>query len=853
MTRTLKSTGALGALLFLVLAGGIARPAVVWAEGQRTPGGAHSERPQLSGAMAAWREVAFAPVADLENPAGDLPTRIESLSSAVLPDGRFLTPYGSQVEVGDLPLGMVESPDGTVVAVANSGAGTQTVSIVSVATGRVVQTLEPKSPKGKNEMYAGLAFSPDGGLLFVAGGGANEVYAYAKGAEGRFTPAAAIPVAGYPTSLAMSPDGKTLYVTDNLANTLTAIRLDGTRATSQTTIPVGSYPFAIAVSPDGNEVYVSNWGSSSLSIVDAVTMQEETQIPLWAAPVKDAVDVGTLPGSIVLSKNGSTAYVSEADENAIAVVDIADRRVTERLSVDPYRGAPAGIAPNGLALSPGGRRLYTTEGMLNAVGVYSLPEKRWLGQVPVGWYPTAVLVDPGSGRIIVANSNGVGSGPNLQSQWVGAMIHGTLSLFPPPSRARLAQTTKSVVADTVRVAKPPEGSPIPTEPGAGPIKHVILIVRENKTYDEDFGDITEGNGDASLTIYPEKVTPNAHALATTFGLMDNYYVDGEVTAQGHEWVAGAGPTDYVQRTWSAYYSGRGRVWDSGIPGTIPNTDTFGWEQDVYKNPGAGSLPISYPKLGYLFNDALRSGISFTDYGEFVEHDPVTGNVLGSLMQHMQANYPGWNLKIPDTRRAAIFIKNLDEGVLPTFSYVFLMDDHTAGTTPGYPNPNAEVANNDYATGEIVAAVSRSKFWKDSAIFVVEDDAQSGGDHVDAHRSIVMVASPYARRHVVIDAHYDQMSVIKTIELITGMKPLTVNDAYATPMWKVFTSHPDFAPFSLLPEKVPYRFSDPATQNSLATVDAALSLASGITRQEGAPGGLQRRILDDYFRFWRGGR
>lgn len=261
--------------------------------------------------------------------------------------------------------------------------------------------------------------------------------------------------------------------------------------------------------------------------------------------------------------------------------------------------------------------------------------------------------------------------------------------------------------------------------------------------------------------------------------------------------------------------------------------------------GPGAMPVTYPKMGYLFNDALRSNISFLDYGEFVEHDPVTGDVLSALKPHLVANYPGWNLKIPDTERAAIFINNLKKGIFPRFSYVYLMDDHTAGTTPGYPDPNTEVANNDYATGQIIDAVSHSPYWKDTAVFVVEDDAQSGGDHVDAHRSIVMVASPYARRHVVINTHYDQMSVLKTIELITGMTPLTVNDAYATPLWAVFTSKPDFTPFNVKPE-------DPSTTdwlgkdlNTSSTVDAALSQASNITGLEGAPGNVQRQIIDDY--------
>lgn len=837
------------ALALTVLAGMLGLGPAFAVPGPNMPGG----QPPLSGAMAAWNAVADWPAGLLESPAGQSPTQMNFPSSAVLPDGRLLKPYGTQIAVGDLPLNMVESPDHKLIAVADAGAGIQSVYLLNAATGSVEQTIIPSfisNGKTNNEMYSGIAFTPDSKTMFVAGGGADLVYQFTAGANG-FTQTAAIPMpnGSYPTSLTMSPDGSILYVTDNLTNSITALHFTNGQVDEETTTAVGLYPYAIAVSPDGSQIYVSNWVSSSLSIVNAATMKQTSEISLGAPAAPDTANTGTLPDALVLSNDGRTAYVAEADQDAIAVVDLATHNV-KTISVNPYPNAPFGIAPNGLGLSPDGQRLYVTEGMLNAVGVYSLADNTWLGQIPVGWYPTAVLTDPVTGNVFVANSNGVGSGPNLQEQWVGSMISGTVSMFASPSTSDLVGTTKTVVSNTVQQGARPADSPIPVVPGSGPIKHVVLIVRENKTYDQEFGDITSGNGDPALTTFGAVYTPNSHALATTFGLMDNYYVDGEVTAQGHQWVAGAGPNDYVQRTWAAYYSGRGRNWDAGIPGTVSNLDTYGWEQNVYDSndvapmAGPGSMPVTYPKMGYLFNDALRNNVSFLDYGEFVEHDPETGDVLSAMKAHMQADYPGWNLKIPDTERAAIFINNLNKGIFPHFSYVYLMDDHTAGTTPGYPNPYQEVANNDLATGQIIDSISHSKYWKDTAVFVVEDDAQSGGDHVDAHRSIVMVASPYAKRNVVINTHYDQMSVIKTIELMTGMTPLTVNDAYATPMWDVFTSKPDFTPFNLKTE-------DPSTQwsqtgfNTNSTVDASLSKASNITEMEGAPGNVQRQIIDDY--------
>ena len=793
-------------------------------------------------AMSAWDPIAKAPVALLASPAYQLPTQIYSPHFAVLPDGRFAIPAGKQVTLGNLPVNLALSPNHQWVAVSNSGAGNQSIMILNATTGAVVQTIPMKT------LYNGLVFSPDSQTLYVAGGGTNEVFVFQQ-QKGTFTQTGSIPVSGYPTALALSPDGNTLYVTDNLGNDLTAVHLQSGQGISQQTVQVGEDPFAVAVSSNGQQIYVSNWKSSSLSVVNAATLQISKTIPLWDEAVLDAANVGTLPGNLVLSPDGKTAYVVEADNDDMAVVDLQSGKVTQWVNVEPYPHAPFGINPNAIALSPNGRRLYVSEGMLNAVGVYSLVEQRWLGQIPVGWYPMGVLVNPITGDLFVINSNGLGSGPNVQQQWVGGMIDGTLSVIARPSRADLVQDTQTVVQATVRVLPQPLNSVIPLIPGKGPIHHVVLIVRENKTYDEEFGDIKAGNGDPALTLYPAKITPNNHALAQDFGLFNNYYVDGEVTAQGHQWVAGAGPTDYVQRTWAAYYSNRGRTWDAGVPGTPANTDTYGWEQNVYSDLWAGSLPVTYPKLGYLFNDALCAHLSFLDYGEFVEHDPTTGNVLSVLKPHLQANYPGWNLHIPDTQRAAIFMDNLKKGVFPQFSYVYLMDDHTAGTEPGFPNPNAEVANNDEATGEIVNAISHSKYWKSTAIFVLEDDAQSGGDHVDAHRSILMVASPYARRNVVLNSHYDQMSVLKTIELMLGMPSLTVNDTFATPLWSAFTNKPNFAPYVLQKENVPYQFTA-NVMNTVKTVDAALSANHPMSQIEQASGAVQRKVLTDYYKNWK---
>lgn len=535
----------------------------------------------------------------------------------------------------------------------------------------------------------------------------------------------------------------------------------------------------------------------------------------FAIPAGKQVTLGNLPVNLALSPNHQWVAVSNSGAGNQSLM------ILNATTGDVVQTIPMKTLYNGLVFSPDSQTLYVAGGGTNEVFVFQQQKGTFTqtGSIPVSGYPTALALSPDGNTLYVTDNLG-----------------NDLTAVHLQSGQGLSQQTVQVGEDPFAVAVSSNG------------QQIYVSNWKSSSLDEEFGDIKAGNGDPALTLYPAKITPNNHALAEDFGLFNNYYVDGEVTAQEHQWVAGAGPTDYVQRTWAAYYSNRGRTWDAGVPGTLANTDTYGWEQNVYSDLWAGSLPVTYPKLGYLFNDALRAHLSFLDYGEFVEHDPTTGNVLSVLKSHLQANYPGWNLHISDTQRATIFLDNLKKGVFLQFSYVYLMDDHTAGTEPGFPNPNPEVANNDEATGEIVNAISHSKYWKNTAIFVLEDDAQSGGDHVDAHRPILMVASPYARRNVVLNSHYDQMSMLKTIELMLGMPSLTVNDTFATPLWSAFTNKPNFAPYVLQKENVPYQFTA-NVMNTIKTVDAALSANHPMSQIEQASGAVQRKVLTDYYKNW----
>ena len=737
----------------------------------------------------------------------------------LLPNGWTLTPEGSQIPTSDLPLNMVLSRDGRYVLVTTNGNGEQNVEIIDRVSGQKTQTISV------SKSWVGIEFAADGKRFYVSGGDDNELLVF-DFANGKATKSGTIILGSqqyhaldargreaarqagrgefaFPAGIGASRDGRRLYVAENLSNKVAVIDLASGKVVTK--IEVGEYPYDCVVSPDGRLVYVSNWGSQSVSLIDTAINQ-----------VIGTIRVGDHPNDLELTRDGKILYVANANSNTVSVVETRLGRAVAAISTALHPKSPIGSTPNGLALSPDEKTLYIANADNNNVAVANVTDPddgKVTGFIPTGWYPTAVRVSPDGKQLIVANGKGLVSAANpngpvptrtrdRNTEYIGSLLKGTISLIPVPTAARLTQLSKRVYAnspytdDLLRAARAPRvKTAIPVRVGdPSPIKHVIYIVKENRTYDQVLGDMKEGNGDPNLCLFGEDVTPNQHALAREFVLLDNFYVDSEVSADGHNWSMGAYATDYVEKTWPTNYSRRGRTYD-------------------YE----GSKRIARPTGGYIWDYCARAGISYRSYGEFVgirdvkpggggEADLNRDRVAGSenftsedaLKGHFSPTFPPYDLSIPDVTRFERWLEEFREfeknGDLPQFQIVRFGNDHTQGTRVGAPTPRAYVAENDLAVGKLVEAVSNSKYWGTTAIFILEDDAQNGSDHVDAHRSIAFVVSPYTRRRVVDSTLYTTSSMLRTMELILGLPPMSQYDAAATPMYNSFSDQADLTPF-----------------------------------------------------------
>jgi YVTN family beta-propeller protein len=594
----------------------------------------------------------------------------------------------------------------------------------------------------------------------------------------------------FAAGLALTPDGRYLAVVGNLADSV--YLLDAATLSRTAGARTGGHPYTAAFSPDGGTLYVSNWNDSTVS---RFTVGEGRLRP------QGSVTVAPRPSAMAISRDGRTLYVAHAGADAVSVVDLAEGRVEATIALGLTAQAPHGSTPNALALSPDGRTLYVANADNNAVAVVELGREdgpRVTGLIPTGWYPTAVALSGDGRTLYVANGKGGGSLPNPngptapgargRDQYIGALLKGSLSAIRVPDAAALREYTGQVLANSpysnalLERSAWPAGSPIPSTVGQpSPIRHVLYVIRENRTYDQVFGDVARGNGDASLAIFGDSVTPNAHALASAFTLFDNFYVDGDVSADGHMWSDAAYAGDYVDKTWPANYSGR-REWDF-----------------------LAGLPALDPLAGYLWDAARRAGVSVRNYGEMTQWD-TAAHISRADDKGLEAvtdvHFTGWDLDITDSVRVDEFLRELGQaeagGTLPQLMILDLPNDHTYGRAAGRPTPRAMVAENDRALGRMIEGLARSRFWKETAVFVLEDDAQNGPDHVDAHRSPLLVMSPYVRRGTVDSSFYTTASVLRTIELILGIKPMSQYDASADPLFAAFTTAADTAPFAALP-------------------------------------------------------
>ncbi|WP_052947943.1 bifunctional YncE family protein/alkaline phosphatase family protein [Aneurinibacillus tyrosinisolvens] len=691
-----------------------------------------------------------------------------------------LTPAGKQVNLGNKPFGGVISPDHRYLVVSNNGSP-KSLQVVDLEQQKIVSEVKP--PEG---LYIGAAFSPDGKTVY-ASGTKNKITVF-KFDNGTLTEQSPIVMQDAahknttfsPAGISVSADGKSLYVANNLNHSVS--RIDLTTGQLSATTPVGKNPYMALLSRDGNTLYVSNWGESSISVLDPNSLT-----------VKKTIPVGLHPNAIVENPVNGSIYVANSDSDEISVIDSKKLQAVQTLSLSPYKGAPTGTQPNALTVSPDGKTLYVSNAGNNDIAVIDLggeknhAEPKIKGLIPTAWYPSGVFLSEDGTKMMVLNAKGLGAGPNAQHQYIGSLINGTLSFVDVPGDHELKKYTKQVEENNQGNRGKEEGwlkemegekkLPIPRFASEhSPIKHVIYVIKENRTYDQVFGDLPKGNGDPSLTEFGEKITPNLHKLANQFVTLDNFYEDGECSADGHDWSTAAKANDYKEKG----YRAGDHIYDF-----------------------RGQDPADYSEEGHLWNNAAKSGVTFRNYGEFMVYnknkaqweptDPTMGN-------NYDPNYPGWDMNIRDLVRYNEWEKEFKQfeqnGNLPQLQMMYLPHDHTSGTTPGVQTPQAMVAENDYAVGKIVDTVSHSKYWKDTAIFVVEDDAQAGPDHVDAHRTEALVISPYTQTGKLDSTFYDTNSMLRTMELILGMKPMSQFDAAATPMLNAFTSQPDFAPYKV---------------------------------------------------------
>lgn len=754
--------------------------------------------------------------------------------SILLPNQWSLRPSGRQVPLGDFPVNLAIHPSGKFVVALHAGDSAHELISVGLPNGQVIARAQLP------ETFYGVAFSPDGHRVYASGAGAEVVHEFAF-EDGQFGVHHEIPLRapssrGVPSGIAVSTDGQRLYAPNVYGQDLAVADLGLRKALnlwpiksgvptvdlSQTRLSTNSalaaaekraaaklddipseapFPYACVLDEAHGRLFVSLWGSASVAVLD---MESGRLLGQWKT--------GDHPCEMVLSKDARWLFVANASLNSVTILDTQTGQVIETLSASMQATDRPGSTPNSLALTPDQHQLFIANAGNNNVAVFDVTtpgKSRSLGFIPVGWYPTSVRVTPDGRYLLVANGKGITSKSNRHGpqpgrelpesvvEYIGSLMQGTLSLIPIPARPeawaeKLKQFTERAYRCTPGSSSPgttrrSKDNPIPARVGGpSPIRYVIYVVKENRTYDQILGDMPEGNGDPSLCLFGEDITPNHHALAREFVLLDNFYVDGEVSADGHEWSAAAYATDFVEKTWPLSYGHNGR--------------------GKYPYPSEGSFPVAYPASGYIWDRAIQAGLSYRAYGEFCDAgkkpgDPVRTR-LPAVVGRFDPDFRPWDLDYPDVKRAEHFadeIKRFEKtGDMPRLQIVRLPNDHTYGTATGKLTPRAMVADNDLAFGKFVEAISHSKFWPQTAIFVLEDDAQNGPDHVDAHRSIAYAISPYVTRHAHDTAMYSTCSMLRTMELILGLEPMTQFDAAAAPLYGSFQSKPNLHPYQALP-------------------------------------------------------
>jgi YVTN family beta-propeller protein len=734
--------------------------------------------------------------------------------SFLLNSGWKITPAGTQVAVDTLPMSSVVSRDGKYLLVLNGGYNPPSISVVDLAAGTELSRVRVP------DAWLGIALSPKGDEVYVGGGSKASVYSFLfrNGILAENRTIAIVPEAkrtweDFIGDVAMSPDGRFVYAADVFHNRLIVINAQTGTVTGA--VKTGRRPYRIAFLPGGKSYLVSNWADGNLSQFQASDNAGMGTIRTGAHPTDILVRPGKSSGEDKEKVWEYRVFVAAANTNSVytyGASDAGEFKQVETINVSMTPRQPLGMTPTGLGLSHDGKQLYVACSDGNAVAVADVSEDTThvRGFIPVGWYPTGVTGLP-DGRIAVLNGKGLKSyanpkGPSplkrpdpphlgiRSDEYVGKMQNGTVALIAAPDDAKIFEYTQAVLSNSpYRDSKLDDAAP----EILSKIKHVIYIVKENRTYDPMLGDMKEGNGDPSLVLFGEKITPNQHKLAREFVLLDNFYVSADVSADGHNWSTAAIASDYVQKFWPNSYAGRRKHYD-------------------YE----GGEPAANPPAGYIWSNARMAGISMRNYGYFANLRPQAdedGTQVESVRDPVLATvtnmkYRGFDLNYPDVEREKVFEQDLSEfeakGQMPQLMIMRLGNDHTSGTSPGKIAPLSSLADNDYALGKLVAAVSKSKFWAETAIFVVEDDAQNGADHVDSHRSPAFVLSPYTRRGIVDSSMYSTVSMLRTMEMILGLRPMTHFDAGAKAMASVFANTPNLAPYTAAPPQIPLDTKNP---------------------------------------------
>jgi YVTN family beta-propeller protein len=800
----------------------------------------------------------------------------------LLPDNQWISPVGNRILVNNARLvSSTLSPDGTKLAALSWNNFTGFLTVIDVKTGQIVQQVGTgngaDSTLGDGSVGPdGPLYSPDGKTLWFPQSG--DLIRFTVNGDGTVSSPITIPLTGpngsaLPAGMALSSDGSKLYVALNGNNTLGVIDTSTNKLVKE--IPVGNAPRQVVLV--GNQAFVSNEGGRPKTSGDFTNLSDGTPVvadpstggaitgtvsvvDLGAQAQTDSIPVGLQPTALFL--HGTSLFVANSNNDSVSIIDTSTKQVAETIHVNPVPGAHVGSYPNAITM-PDDHHLLVSIGRDNAIAVYNyqgLGERtRFEGLIPTDWYPVQVQPDAATGGIVVTNDKGIGARGPVSTIAKGpgttpATGHnsyddtGSVTTFGLPSSDQMQGYTDRVFAnnawprsDALQASSSDQASSvIPAQLGLpSRIKHVFVIVKENRTYDQVLGDVAKGNGDPSLTQFGQKVTPNEHALATRYGLFDNFYDEGTLSADGHNWIVQAQANDYVEKEFGAFYR---------------------------SYPAQGGDALAYQRDGFLWNAAARAGLSVADFGEYANFFNVpssgapswadwykdsqilegkaTGKLpvpidkyqtyadIPSLNAIMDHKYPRFDLNVTDQYRTDIWLRAFrkaeQSGNLANLNLLWMPVDHTSGVGSGDPYPIAQVADNDLAVGRVVDAISHSRFWKDSAVFVLEDDPQNGVDHVDGHRSILFVASPYARRGAVIDHYYSQINVVRTVEQILGIRPMNQEDRTATPMFDAFTNHPDFTPYNAQPNQVPVTLGAPgfaatarsASINRLVSVPAA---------------------------------